>query len=70
MRTIITKIKKSAREKSVEKATGWESVLTDIQNQIERLKSFLPIVERKIERGEPWPGTQSQGQDPGQQHSV
>lgn len=73
MNRIITKVKKKARgfeNKSVENSTGWRAVLADIQSGIERLESLVPIVKGKIERGEPWPGTQSDGQSSERQHSV
>ncbi len=66
---LITKVKKNAREKSKEGTTGWRAVLDDIQTQIERLQRLIPIVERKIECNEPWPGMQSRGQNSEQQHS-
>jgi hypothetical protein len=56
MTKIVTKVNKKARKKSVENATGWSAVLFDLQREIGRLESLVPIVERKIERGEPWPG--------------
>jgi len=42
----------------------------DLRREIERLEEMVPIVERKIERGEPWPGTQSENQTQDEQHSV
>jgi hypothetical protein len=59
---IITKVNKSAipcENIPVENYPSWAGVLADIQAEIERLKTLVPIVERKMERGEPWPGTQS-----------
>jgi hypothetical protein len=59
MTKIVTKVKKKARileEISVEKSPGWKAVLADLRGEIERLEKLVPIVERKIERGEPWPG--------------
>jgi len=52
------KVKTSKLESQGEKSTSpnWDSVLVDIQADIAYLKSLIPIVERKIERGEPWPG--------------
>jgi len=43
------------REKPVENFVGWHAVLRDIQNDINRLKKLVPVVERKIRKGEPWP---------------
>lgn len=62
----ITKVKKKARglqEISVENTPGWRSVLTDLNCEIERLRALVPIVERKIKRGEPWPTEQSATQN-------
>lgn len=62
MERIITKVKKIAilcKNISVENRPSWAGVLADIQADIERLKALVPIVERKMERGEPRPGTQS-----------
>lgn len=59
MGRIITKVKNNARDsenKSVQNVVGWQSVLVDINADIERLRELVPIVERKIARGEPWPG--------------
>lgn len=39
----------------VNKITGWDSVLADIENDIRLLREHRDIVKRKIERGEPWP---------------
>jgi hypothetical protein len=61
MTTIVTKVKKKARgpeEIFVENIPGWKAVLADLCVEIERLQKLVPIVERKIERGEPWPGSQ------------
>ena len=69
----ITKVKTKAMDfekLSVENCVGWEAVLADIQARIHRLGRLVPIVEGKIKRGEPWPGTQLAGQDSGPQHSV
>jgi hypothetical protein len=70
MSMIITKVKKKAREKSAGNVVGWNAVLSDIQQEIGRLESLVPIVERKIARGEPWPGTQSNDRSEVRQHSV
>jgi hypothetical protein len=56
----ITKVKKNAigsRQISVENAP-WRALLADLRGEIERLQGLVPIVERKIERGEPWPTEQ------------
>jgi len=55
----ITKIKKKASklfDVSMEIKPGWEAVLADIYRDVDRLQTLAFIVERKIERGEPWPG--------------
>jgi hypothetical protein len=71
MSRIITKVKKCAREKCKEsKKLGWNDVLEDIKSEMSKLTEFARIVERKIERGEPWPGTQSSDQSQEQQHNV
>ena len=58
----ITKVKTHVKEKMNAGKTGWLAVLAD-------LNKLVSIVERKIERREPWP-TQSEIQHEGQQHSV
>jgi hypothetical protein len=71
MSLIITKVKKYARKKRKEnKTTGWPTVLEDIHRDISQLLEFARIVDRKIERGEPWPGTQSADQNSESCHSV
>lgn len=65
MNNMIIKVKKNAREKSVENIMGWK----DIRAWIKQLENLVPIVERKIRRGEQWPVTQSGGHDSEQQHS-
>jgi hypothetical protein len=53
----ITKVKtKSQAISDAAKPIGWKGVLVDIQADIAYLKKLVPIVERKIARGEPWPG--------------
>jgi hypothetical protein len=61
---IITKVKNNARkfDKNFKKnVPGWAGVLADIQGDIQRLQEYACIVQRKIERGEPWP-TQPENQ--------
>jgi len=73
MNISITKVKKKAigrKNNSVEVVPSWRGVLEDVQANIERLKQLVPIIERKIKRGGPWPGTQSQDQNSEEQHSV
>jgi hypothetical protein len=73
MTKIVTKVKNKARgaeEISVEKVLGWGAVLVDIRIQIQRLQNLVPIIERKIERGEPWPTEQSTDHSREQRHSV
>ncbi len=41
------------------KVSGWEKALADTQNRMGTLRSLVPMVEKKIARGEPWLGTQS-----------
>jgi len=54
----ITKVKTKSQGKNVRvKPVGWNAVLGDIQADIAYLKKLIPIVERKIEKGEPWPST-------------
>ena len=64
MTKTITKVKQSVKKKMHGNQTkfGWMAVLAD-------LRKMVSIVERKIERGEPWPG-QSVGQRSEQHHSV
>jgi hypothetical protein len=73
MTKIVTKVKNNARgqeEISVENTSGWKAVLVDLRGEIERLQKLVPIVERKIERGEPWPGTQGDNQTSESCHNV
>jgi hypothetical protein len=73
MRKIITKVNKNAtlcENISVENRPSWAGVLADLRAYIERLEVLVPIVERKIARGEPWPGTQSENQTSESCHSV
>ena len=72
MGRIITKVKKKARKKSLpyENIPGWEGMLVELSDRIRRLQELVPIVEGKIERGEPWPETQLPDQNSNQQHSV
>ena len=56
----ITKVKKIASKKVMNQKNqciGWESLLADIENDIRTLRSHRAVVVRKIERGEPWPGS-------------
>jgi hypothetical protein len=56
----ITKVKTKSQEENVRvKPVGWNAVLEDIQADIAHLKRLIPIVERKIEKGEPWPSNPS-----------
>jgi len=54
----LTKVMNRSQAFSQKKSggVGWDAVLTDIQADIAYLKQLIPIVERKIKRGEPWPG--------------
>lgn len=51
-----TPVKPFSQKKEAGSRAGWRAVLADIQADIESLKKMVPIVERKISRGEPWPG--------------
>ena len=53
----VTKVKARSQAFSQKKSSGvgWGAVLMDIQADIAYLKQLIPIVERKIKRGEPWP---------------
>jgi hypothetical protein len=64
----ITKVKTQVKRKI--KAVGWSAVLDDLRAEIGRLETLVPVVEGKIKRGEPWPGTQSSDQNSEQQHSA
>lgn len=60
MPNMITKVKteKQGVRKNISAGNGppgWKSVLSDIKHDIGELERFAAIVERKIERGEPWP---------------
>ena len=57
--------------------TVWDSLIEDAKQKIasakERvavLRKTLKNLERVRDSGQPWPGTQSQSQNSGQQHSV
>jgi hypothetical protein len=67
MRTGITKVKKKARnfsDKIHENPVDWQMVLADIRADIDLLTTLAQIVERKIERGEPWSGDKSAALQP------
>jgi hypothetical protein len=60
----ITKVntcQEKTRGTSEAKPVGWGLVLRDIKADIKRLKKDAVIVERKIKRGEPWPGQEIAG---------
>lgn len=52
----ITKVKTVVKPKNEKIEVGWKAALADLQADIRRLKHLIPIIERKIKRGEPWPG--------------
>jgi len=54
----VTKVKLQVKNKmrAVEEP-GWNSVLGDLNTEIESLQELAVIVKRKIRHGEPWPGT-------------
>jgi hypothetical protein len=57
MRTRLTKVKKTVKP-FLQKKTGsnrWQEVLADVKADIAQLERLVPIIERKIELGEPWP---------------
>ncbi|HEY7404116.1 MAG TPA: hypothetical protein VIB39_11385 [Candidatus Angelobacter sp.] len=45
------------RNKKQDNLAGWDAVLLDIENDIETLEDHRTIVKRKIDAGEPWPGS-------------
>jgi len=57
-------------KKSVENIRSWEDAAAHAKKRIKELRQSLRVFEAKVKRGEPWPGTQSDGQDSEQQHSV
>jgi hypothetical protein len=65
-------IAKSKRKmvESAKNLSGWDQVILEAQRRIKELRFTIKIYRERKARGEPWPGTQSQGQDSGQQHSV
>ena len=68
----ITKVKRMSRNfvnESKENSPGWGSVLADIRADMDRLKELASVVERKIARGEPWPGERSAASLPALQDS-
>jgi len=56
MKKSITKVKTKSQAENGSMRPSWKTVLVDIQADIAYLKKLVPIVERKIERQEPWPG--------------
>ncbi len=50
--------------------TGWDKAIQEAKRSIDKLETAINVFEKKKAAGEPWPGTQSQGQDSVQQHSV
>ena len=61
----LTKVKIKVKSKIQEKEVGWRWVLEDLRIEESKVKNLIEAVNRKIEKGEPWPGSNS-----GQQHSV
>lgn len=62
----ITKVNRLSRKfinERKENSPGWEGVLADIRADMNRLEELAFVVERKIKRGEPWPGAQSASQN-------
>ncbi|HSZ62030.1 MAG TPA: hypothetical protein VK828_09535 [Terriglobales bacterium] len=57
-------------QKSVENIKSWEDAAAHAKRRIKELQQSLRVFEGKVKRGEPWPGTQSQGQESEQQHGV
>ncbi len=63
----ITKVKCMSRKlvnESKENSPGWKGVLADIRADIDRLEELAFVVERKIARGESWPGNKSAASQP------
>ena len=60
MSNIITKVKFRVKNKMqpAEGEFGWTRVLADLNTEISKPQEMASIVERKIERGEPWPEAQ------------
>jgi hypothetical protein len=58
---IVTKVtipvKPFRKEKSNGTPSRWAEVLADVKADIAHLEKLVPIIERKIEKGEPWPTT-------------
>ena len=54
------------KDKNVDKSLGWKGALRDARAMLfqanlkrNQLKEAIEIIEKKIEEGEPWPGTQN-----------
>jgi hypothetical protein len=48
--------------KSAKKSlTGWDAVIRDAKQKIERLHSAIAVCEEKKAAGEPWPGDKKAG---------
>lgn len=52
------------KDKNADKSLGWEGALRDARAMLfqanlkrNQLKKAIEIIEKKIEAGEPWPGT-------------
>jgi hypothetical protein len=56
MPRIITKVKNNVKHKIKSPDAGWPSVLADLRVDEAKLQDFIEIVERKIKKGDPWPG--------------
>jgi hypothetical protein len=55
--TKVTNLSSTKIKKDEKNLTGWHAVLRDIENDIQTLMGHRAIVRRKIEKGEPWPGS-------------
>jgi hypothetical protein len=49
---------------------SWEEARDYAKRRIKELQYSLRVFNQKVKAGDPWPESQSQGQEPVQQHSV
>jgi hypothetical protein len=68
---------KNVNRKKVNKQSKWDQLITDsnlklktMEARLDAMKIAIRNFEEPRDSGVPWPGTQSEGQDSVQQHSV
>jgi hypothetical protein len=43
--------------------TGWDNAIEEAKKNIDRLETAINVFEKKKAEGEPWPGTQTRGEN-------